>query len=83
MDAAGRPLDPYETLPPLPFDGAGEEAVREGTGAIRVYQDMICRVEAATAPKARAKNRQRKTSRGGKSDVIGSPAKRPACFKPI
>jgi hypothetical protein len=39
VDAAGRPLDPYQTLPALPFGGdeAGEDAVREGAGAVRVY----------------------------------------------
>jgi len=41
--ADGRPVDPYDTLPALPF-GNGEEnedRVAEGTGAIRVYQDLI------------------------------------------
>lgn len=35
--------DPYATLPALPFgeNEEDEEAVREGTGAIRVYQDLI------------------------------------------
>jgi hypothetical protein len=41
----GRLLDPYEALDPLPFgDDAIEdegEAVREGTGAIRTYQEMM------------------------------------------
>jgi hypothetical protein len=41
----GRLLEPYETLEPLPFgDDAIEdeaEAVREGTGAIRTYQEMM------------------------------------------
>ncbi|MEM1295133.1 MAG: DUF2779 domain-containing protein [Verrucomicrobiota bacterium] len=32
--------DPYKALPPLPI-GDDEEVVREGTGAIRVYQDMM------------------------------------------
>jgi hypothetical protein len=38
-------LEPYESLDPLPFgddDIEGEgEAVREGTGAIRTYQEMM------------------------------------------
>ena len=41
----GRLLEPYEALDPLPFgDDAIEdegEAVREGTGAIRTYQEMM------------------------------------------
>jgi hypothetical protein len=41
VDAAGRPLDPYETLPAMPLGGDGDDAVREGTGAIRVYQDLL------------------------------------------
>lgn len=32
--------DPYKSLPALPI-GDGEEVVNEGTGAIRVYQDMM------------------------------------------
>jgi hypothetical protein len=39
-------LNPYDTLPPLPFgDNPGEgeeaEAVKEGTGAIRAYQELL------------------------------------------
>jgi hypothetical protein len=39
----GQVLGPYETLKPLPFrdDGLEEEAVREGTAAIRTYEDMM------------------------------------------
>ena len=39
----GKPLDPYKALPPLPFgdDEDNDDVVREGTGAIRVYQDLI------------------------------------------
>lgn len=33
-------LAPYESLPPLPI-GEKDEVVREGTGAMRVYQDMM------------------------------------------
>ena len=36
----GRPLNPYDTLPPLPI-GEKEEIVKEGTGAMRVYQEMM------------------------------------------
>ena len=37
VDAAGRSVDPYRTLPALPFGGdeAGEDVVREGAGAVR------------------------------------------------
>jgi hypothetical protein len=58
VDAAGRPLDPYQTLPTLPLggDGAGEDVVREGTGAIRVYQDMI--FGAAQSPGELARRRR-------------------------
>jgi len=50
----GQPLDPYQALEPLPFgdDGAGEEVVREGTGAIRAYQDLIFQID--PKPEARA-----------------------------
>jgi hypothetical protein len=41
VDATGRPLDPYETLPAMPLGGDRDDAVREGTGAIRVYQDLL------------------------------------------
>jgi hypothetical protein len=40
----GHVLDPYKTLPDLPFQNANieeEDAVREGTAAIRTYQDMM------------------------------------------
>ena len=36
----GRLLNPYDTLPPLPI-GEKEEVVKEGTGAMRVYQEML------------------------------------------
>ena len=45
-DSNGKLLDPYATLPPLPI-GAQEDVVREGTGAIRVYQEMMFGVSAA------------------------------------
>ena len=42
----GQPLDPYKTLPALPLGEDDEdEAIVEGTGAIRVYQDLIFRQE--------------------------------------
>ena len=58
VDAAGRPLDPYRTLPALPIggDNAGEDAVREGTGAVRVYQEMT--FGAAQSPGEQASRRQ-------------------------
>jgi len=44
-DKAGNILNPYDTLPPLPIgkDGGSEadEVVKEGTGAMRVYQEMM------------------------------------------
>ncbi len=44
-DASGQALDPYKTLEPLPLGEEDEEgdgdAVREGTGAIRIYQELI------------------------------------------
>jgi hypothetical protein len=36
----GQLLDPYAALPPLPI-GDKEEVVTEGTGAMRVYQEMM------------------------------------------
>jgi hypothetical protein len=39
-DAQGNLLNPYATLPPLPI-GNEEEVVKEGTGAMRVYQEMM------------------------------------------
>jgi hypothetical protein len=58
LDAAGRPIDPYRTLPALPLGGdeAGEDAVREGVGAIRVYQDLI--FGADQSPQEQANRRQ-------------------------
>lgn len=42
-DAAGKVVDPYKTLEPLPIDDAGEDLgiVMEGTAAIRAYQDLV------------------------------------------
>lgn len=39
-DGKGCPINPYDTLPSLPI-GAKEEVVKEGTGAMRVYQEMM------------------------------------------
>lgn len=39
-DEHGRLLAPYAALPPLPI-AEKEEVVREGTGAMRVYQEMM------------------------------------------
>ena len=43
VDTAGRPLDPYRTLPALPLGGggAGEDVVRGGVGAIRAYRGLL------------------------------------------
>lgn len=48
--------DPYMALPPLPV-GEDEEVVREGTGAIRVYQDLMFGLGGRN-PKSRAALRQ-------------------------
>jgi hypothetical protein len=58
VDAAGRPLDPYRTLPALPFGGdeAGEDVVREGVGAVRAHQDLVFAHN--PAPGAQAGRRQ-------------------------
>jgi hypothetical protein len=44
--ATGAVIDPYETLPALPFgkleeEGDAEEVVTEGAGAMRAYQEML------------------------------------------
>lgn len=39
-DSQGNLLNPYEVLPPLPI-GEKDEVVKEGTGAMRVYQEMM------------------------------------------
>jgi hypothetical protein len=43
VDAAGMAIDPYKTLPELPLgeDAEDEDSVIEGTGAIRIYQELI------------------------------------------
>jgi hypothetical protein len=43
VDASGQVLDPYKTLPELPLgeDEEDEDSVIEGTGAIRIYQELI------------------------------------------
>lgn len=49
----GRPLDPYDTLESLPFQDSGDtfevDAVREGTAAIRTYQEMLYGVNRSNA----------------------------------
>jgi hypothetical protein len=39
-DEHGQPRNPYATLPSLPI-GEKEEVVNEGTGAMRIYQEMM------------------------------------------
>ena len=58
FDRQGHPVDPYTTLPPLPLGDADEDedSVTEGTGAIRVYQDLIFAWD--SSPEFRA-NRER------------------------
>jgi len=43
VDASGQKLDPYKTLPELPLgeDEEDDDSVIEGTGAIRIYQELI------------------------------------------
>ena len=45
-DATGKLLNPYATLKPLPI-GEKEEVANEGTGAMRVYQEMMFGLKAA------------------------------------
>jgi len=42
-DESGNVLDPYKTLPELPLgeEDDDDESVMEGTGAIRIYQELI------------------------------------------
>jgi len=40
FDEHGSLLDPYAALPPLPI-GEKEDVIREGTGAMRLYQEMM------------------------------------------
>jgi Domain of unknown function(DUF2779) len=42
-DVNGRVVNPYETLPPLPTPDSStpEEIIREGSGAMRAYQEML------------------------------------------
>ena len=54
--AGGQTLDPYQSLPPLPLgDETGEDVVQEGTGAIRVYQDLIFRSDHSMAVREQRK----------------------------
>jgi hypothetical protein len=43
VDASGQTIDPYKTLPELPLgeDEEDEDSIIEGTGAIRIYQELI------------------------------------------
>lgn len=52
--AAAGASDPYATLPLLPLgeNEEEEEAIREGTGAIRVYQDLIFDANATDVERA-------------------------------
>jgi hypothetical protein len=56
MDKSGNLLNPYDALPPLPV-GDAEDIVKEGTGAIRAYQEMMFGFSASD-PEAKAKYRQ-------------------------
>jgi hypothetical protein len=55
-DKTGKLLNPYDKLPLLPI-GEKEEVVNEGTGAMRVYQEMMFGV-AASDPAARESYRR-------------------------
>ena len=48
FDEHGSLLDPYAALPPLPI-GEKEEVIREGTGAMRLYQEMMFGLSRADA----------------------------------
>lgn len=52
--ATGALLSPYDSLPALPLGDGGNEddAVREGTGAIRVYQDLVFATDGSAADRA-------------------------------
>jgi hypothetical protein len=54
----GAPRDPYKVLPPLPLGGDedNEDVVADGTGAIRIYQELIFREDAP--PEHTANRRQ-------------------------
>lgn len=46
INEAGEILNPYDVLKPLPIGADMEEVVKEGTGAMRVYQEMMFGVSA-------------------------------------
>ena len=46
LDEEGRIMNPYDVLEPLPIGADKEEVVKEGTGAMRVYQEMMFGVSA-------------------------------------
>ena len=48
-DGEGKLLNPYDTLPPLPI-GEKEEVVKEGTAAMRTYQEMLYGVSSLDPP---------------------------------
>lgn len=55
----GLPCSPYETLPNLPFGDEEEEqdeaeAVREGTGAVRAYQELLYGLSASNPERKEA-----------------------------
>jgi hypothetical protein len=55
----GVPCSPYETLPNLPFGDEAEEqdeaeAVREGTGAVRAYQELLYGLSASNPERKEA-----------------------------
>ena len=51
----GTPIDPYKTLPALPLGEADDDVVREGSGAVRVYQDLIFREQTPEERETRRK----------------------------
>lgn len=53
---SGEPKNPYDVLPPLPI-GEKEEVVKEGTGAMRTYQEMMFGLTAQD-PEVREKYRR-------------------------
>jgi hypothetical protein len=57
VNEAGNIKNPYDVLSPLPIGAGLEEVVKEGTGAMRVYQEMMFG-DSANDPEIRQQYRQ-------------------------
>lgn len=57
VNEAGKIKNPYDVLSPLPIGAGLEEVVKEGTGAMRVYQEMMFGAS-ANDPEIRQQYRQ-------------------------